>query len=113
MPQVTLDITPTTDRLPNYAGRLCESAYLFALSAVLTGGSAKTGRCHVQIGIYSVVANEASMICCLVDDYVYDGHIPSWSGRVPIEESQGVIAIVRSADAVTVRVVGSALKKDP
>lgn len=113
MPDITLSIVPTTDRLPNTDGRVTDGGMLFGLSAILTDGTAKTGRCHVQAGVFSGSAVNARIITCLLDDYVYDGHIPSWTGRFPIEPNEGVFATVRSADAVTVRIVGRVLKRDP
>lgn len=113
MPQVNLTIIGGTTRLPVYGGRAVENGVLFALSAVIVNGSTKTGRTHVQAGLHNGSPDESHLIAILLDDYVYDGHIPTWTGRVPLELGGGIVGIVRSADGVTVRIVGDVLKRDP
>lgn len=113
MPRVSLDVTGTTDRLPVIESRRMDTGHIFSLACILTEGDTQTGRCHVQAGIALDPPTEQTVIAILIDDYVYPGHSPSWTGKFPLEEGDNLIVIIRSADAVTCRLVGRTLKYDP
>jgi len=113
MPTFALDITGLTDRTPVIGGRLVEYGHIFALAARIHAGTSKTGRTHVQAGIYIGTPAEDRILNVLLDDYVYDGHMPTWTGRLPMDEGTGIYAIVRSADAPIVRIIGYIQKNDP
>jgi len=113
MPSIAFAIQGTTDRLPVVDGRLIEGGHLFSLCARIAQGSTKTGRTHVQAGLYHTTPTEDHILAVLIDDYVYDGHMPSWTGRLPMDENTGFFGIVRSADGVTVHFAAYDQKYDP
>lgn len=112
MPLSALEITPTTDLEPNTDGKPLDNIDLQSVSASIKTGSADTGQCHVQIGIYNISPDLAHVVTFLVDDYVYNGHNPSWTGKINIEQSQGFLATVRSSQSVVVKIVANTLR-DP
>lgn len=113
MPLIVLPVTGGTTRLPVYAGREVSPGMLFGLCARIAAGTSKTGRTHIQAGIYKGAADGSQLVSIMLDDYVYDGHFPTWTGKVPLETGSGIIAICRSADGVTVEIIGNILKHDP
>jgi len=113
MPSLAFDIKGGTDRLPVTAGRPIEAAHLFSLSARIVAGTTKTGRTHIIAGVYEGNVSGDRVLSVLIDDYVYDGHMPSWTGRLPMDEATGFFGIVRSADGVTVRFTAYDQKHDP
>jgi len=113
VPNLTWDISPTNDRAINIDGRAAEGGFVFTLCAILKDGDCQSGECHVQAGTYKGQPTADAVLTVLLDDYVYPGHSPSWTGKIPLEESEGLFAAVRSAQAVTVRVIGKTLKQDP
>jgi hypothetical protein len=113
MGAVAFNITGLRDRTPVIDGRLVEFGHIFSLSARIAAGTSKTGRTHVQAGIFDGVAVEHRIIAVLIDDYVYDGHMPSWTGKLPMDEGTGFFGIVRSADGVIVQFAAYVQKHDP
>jgi len=113
MPTKNIDLKPSNDRLPNVAGELSEGGMLISLTARLHEGTAQSGTVHVQLGTYRDTVAEANWLCVLVDDYVYDGHNPSWAGKLPLEPGEGIMAVVRSGTIVTVRCTAKVLRYDP
>jgi hypothetical protein len=83
------------------------------MAARIHSGSSKTGRTHVQAGIFIGSPVEQYILNVLLDDYVYDGHMPTWTGRLPMDEGTGIYCLVRSADAPIVRLLGYIQKNDP
>lgn len=77
-----------------------------SLSAFITHGSTQTGRTHVLAGITTSGSPSGVFHTVLIDDYVYNAHSPSWTGMFPLEPGDLISAAVRSADGVTVRIVG-------
>jgi hypothetical protein len=113
MPVLTIDITPTTDLLPTYAFALCDGGVLESVSATVISGVAQPGECHVQICPFSTAATDGLILAALVDDYVYIGAIPSWTGKLHLESGCGLMAIVRASATCVVRVQGLIFKRDP
>lgn len=113
MPIETIDVTPTTDRAANFAGTLSEGGVLESLSTRLHVGTTAPGRVLVQAGVFKHTPSEANTVVVLIDDYVYAGHSPSWTGKIHLEPGEGVYANVRAADAVTIRTIGHVLRRDP
>lgn len=119
MPNYDLDITPTTDRVATRASQLTDPGpdhpgFIFSICAFIKDGSATSGQVHVQAGTAKHPLNPDDTLTVLLDDYVYDGHSPTWTGKLVVEEGEGFWASVRSDGAsVTVRVTGKILKYDP
>jgi len=112
MSRTVLEITPTTDLEPNTSGKRLDNIDLQSASAFIKSGAADTGQCHVQIAIFYLQADLQHVETFLVDDYVYNGHNPSWTGAINIGQSQGLLAIVRSSVDVVVKVVANT-QRDP
>jgi hypothetical protein len=113
MPIIVLDTQCTINRQAVITSRLIDYGMLYSLSAVIVFGNSRTGRTHITAGIFNTTPDDAHTICVLIDDYVYQGHSPSWSGKLPIEAGCGLFALTRSSDAPVVRLSGHILKYDP
>lgn len=113
MPQTVIDVTGGTDREPVQGSQILDESHIFGVSARILTGSTTSGRTHVQVAVYRGVALEENILVVLLDDYVYGAHTPSWTGRFPTEEGQGLVVNVRSADGPTVRVTTQSQKMDP
>lgn len=106
MPDLSLEVTGGTNRLPVQASTPVEKGLLLSLSAFIIRGSTTTGRTHVLAGITTSALPSGIFHTVLIDDYVYNAHSPSWTGTLLLEPGDAILAVCRSADGATVRVMG-------
>lgn len=119
MPFATIDITPADDGTPTTDSRLIDAvhpnpSYVFAIMAYVKDGSASTGEYLIQAGTYKHLPAKGGFTTCPLSEYVYDGHFPTWTGRIPIGPGLGIWARGRALAAdITVRVIFTIEKNDP
>ena len=106
MPDASLDIQAGTDRSPVERYAPLDNGLLLSLSASIMRGSTTIGRTHILAGITTDTLPDGIFHTVLIDDYVYDARSPSWTGTFPLEASDLIVGIVRSADGVIVRLTG-------
>jgi len=113
MPVVSVDAASSTDRTEIIESRCFEGGYLFSLVALPLVGETQNGRTHVLAGICNGAPDKERLTAILIDDYVYNGHLPAWTGKVPVENSDYLVVCTRGNDGIIIRVAGLMLKQDP
>lgn len=113
MPGFLLEVTGGTDRLPVTGFHIIDESHIFGASVRVQRGSTTSGRTHVLVGVYRGLPAEENIFTMLIDDYVFGAHVPTFTGRFPTFEGDGVLLVVRSADAPTIRLATQNQKFDP
>lgn len=102
MPNLTLQVTPTTDGILNLDGRLTSPGVLFSCVVHITDGAPQQGDLYVEAGTFIGEPLEQNVIGELLSGYAYTGHRPTWFGQQPIEGNEGLFLFARSVVTCTI-----------
>lgn len=97
MPNLTIQLEPTTDNVITVNGRQTSPGVLFSCVVHIIEGKPQPGDLYVEAGTYTGQPLEQNVIGELLSEYAYVGHRPTWFGQQPIEGNEGIFLFARSS----------------
>ncbi len=81
---------------------LIDPGVLNAISCTLRVAGTSKGELHIRASVERGEQDTIFTVATLIDDYLYDGHLPSWDGQIPIDNNDYIVLTTWSSVVRTV-----------
>lgn len=102
-----MDVNTTTSTARESGSRKTERGDLIALSVTAPNQTFQKGDCYVRVYLAVSGTSKTETQIELLGDYLYEGHTPSFHGRIPLVQDTNVVVDVWTDIATQIRVNGT------
>lgn len=77
--------------VPTRSERSIGPGRLYSACVYIMPDGTSIGEIHVRVTLERGGTDNYYSVATLIDEYVYDGHQPSWDGRIPLDASDLIV----------------------